>query len=91
MLGCHPVPNLASIAADSVFVMGARDPFILERRSAALVKAIQRFAPRARIFSLDAGHVKNHGVDCAPSSQSLGDMVSVHACIPRLHAQWQVR
>ena len=58
MRGCHPVENLARISADSVFVMGVRDPLIPERRRTALLKAVQKFAPRARIFSLNAGHVK---------------------------------
>ena len=58
MLGCHPAHNLAGIASDSVFVMGQRDPFIPPRRSAGLLDAIERSAPKARVVKLDAGHVK---------------------------------
>jgi hypothetical protein len=58
MRGHHPVQNLARLAADSVFVMGARDPFIPTRRANGLLKAIAKFAPQARVISLDAGHVK---------------------------------
>jgi hypothetical protein len=58
MRGCHPAHNLAGLARDSVFVMGERDPFIPPRRGAGLARAIERFAPEARVITLRAGHVK---------------------------------
>ena len=58
MRGWHPAHNLAGIASDSVFLMGERDPFIPPRRRAGLLQAIERFAPKVRVFKLAAGHVK---------------------------------
>jgi pimeloyl-ACP methyl ester carboxylesterase len=58
MRGWHPAHNLGGISPDSVFVMGERDPFIPPRRSAGLLEAINRCAPKARVFKLAAGHVK---------------------------------
>ena len=58
MRGRHPFQNLDRIASDSIFVMGTRDPFIPAQRSAGLLKAIKRMAPKVRVMSLNAGHVK---------------------------------
>jgi hypothetical protein len=58
MRGSHPFQNLGGIASQSIFVMGRRDPFIPARRSAALLEAIKRTAPKVRVMTLDAGHVE---------------------------------
>src|SRR3954453_16082860 len=58
MRGWHPAHNLANLSPGSIFVLGERDPFIPPRRSARLLQAIERFAPKARVFKLAAGHVK---------------------------------
>jgi pimeloyl-ACP methyl ester carboxylesterase len=58
MKGLHPVQNLSGIAPESMFIVGERDPFIPSRRRRGLVRAIRRHAPRARVVTLDAGHVK---------------------------------
>jgi pimeloyl-ACP methyl ester carboxylesterase len=58
MLGCHPVQNLAGVRADSVFVVGRRDPFVPPRRSAGLLSAIEQRVRDARVVALDAGHFK---------------------------------
>src|SRR6185295_18085511 len=68
MRGCHPAPNLAGLASNSIFVMGQRDPFIPPRRSAGLLAAIERWAPKARVIKLDAGHVKTM-IRSAPHQQ----------------------
>ena len=48
----------SNIAAESLFVMGKRDPFIPAQSSAALLKAIKKWVPKARVMSLNAGHVR---------------------------------
>jgi pimeloyl-ACP methyl ester carboxylesterase len=58
MKGLHPVQNLAGIAAESMFILGERDPFVPARRTKGLLRAIDRRAPRARVIVLNAGHVK---------------------------------
>jgi hypothetical protein len=58
MKGLHPVQNLSGIAPESMFIVGERDPFVPLRRRRGLVRAIRRHAPRARVVTLDAGHVK---------------------------------
>jgi len=58
MLGYHPAQNLARIAENSVFVIGERDPFIPPRRRAALLQAIERYRPAARVAVVAGGHVK---------------------------------
>ena len=58
MRGYHPVQNLEGIAPRSLFVMGARDPFIPARRRRGLLRALRRHAPHARVITLSAGHVK---------------------------------
>jgi len=58
MSGLHPVQNLSGISADSMFILGQRDPFIPPRRAAGLLRAVRKHAPQARVVSLDAGHVK---------------------------------
>src|SRR6478609_6332713 len=50
--------RLCAVASQSIFVMGRRDPFIPARRSAALLEAIKRTAPKVRVMTLDAGHVE---------------------------------
>jgi hypothetical protein len=58
MLGCHPVQNLAGLGRDSLFVVGARDPFIPPRRRMALLQAIERYAPATHVATVAGGHVK---------------------------------
>jgi pimeloyl-ACP methyl ester carboxylesterase len=58
MKGLHPAQNLAGIAAESLFILGDRDPFIPPRRRKGLLRAIRRHAPQARVVTLDGGHVK---------------------------------
>jgi hypothetical protein len=58
MLGCHPVQNLAGLGRDSLFVVGARDPFIPPRRRTALLQAIERYAPATHVATVAGGHVK---------------------------------
>jgi hypothetical protein len=58
MRGYHPMQNLMGIASGSVFVVGARDPFIPARRRTGLLRALRRHAPHARVVTLYAGHVR---------------------------------
>jgi pimeloyl-ACP methyl ester carboxylesterase len=58
MKGLHPVQNLSGIAPGSMFIVGERDPFVPLRRRRGLVRAIRWRAPRARVVTLAAGHVK---------------------------------
>jgi hypothetical protein len=57
-IGTHPAENLSGIAADSVFVIGDRDPYIPRHRKAGLLQAIEAHAPRAQVIKLHAGHFK---------------------------------
>jgi pimeloyl-ACP methyl ester carboxylesterase len=53
----HPAENLAGIARDSLFIMGRRDPFIPRRRAEGLLRALCKSAPRARVVTLEGGHL----------------------------------
>lgn len=82
MAGLHPVQNLAGIAADSMFIIGKRDPFIPPRRSRGLLRGVRRHAPEARVVMLDAGHVKTMVRSARYQRAMLG------AEVPR--AWWQI-
>jgi pimeloyl-ACP methyl ester carboxylesterase len=56
--GTHPAQNLRGIAKNSLFVMGQRDPFVPQPRSAGLLQAIEAHAPAAQVVRLNAGHFK---------------------------------
>jgi hypothetical protein len=58
MRGHNPAENLENIAADSMFVMGTRDPFVPIARSSAWRRAIQGTLPAAQIVQLEGGHVR---------------------------------
>jgi pimeloyl-ACP methyl ester carboxylesterase len=58
MTGYHPIHNLAGIAANSVFVIGRKDPFVPSQRRGALQRAIELQLPSAKIIKLDAGHFR---------------------------------
>jgi pimeloyl-ACP methyl ester carboxylesterase len=58
MAGSHPGQNLAGIAANSLFVIGERDPYVPPTRKAALLRAIELRARKAHVVKLDAGHFK---------------------------------
>jgi hypothetical protein len=66
--------------------MGARDPFIPGRRSAGLLKAIGKWAPKVRVMSLDAGHVKTM-VLSARHQYGLAGVERPRAWFRRLSAQ----
>jgi hypothetical protein len=58
LYGTHPAQNLRSIAKNSVFVMGQRDPFVPHPRTAGLLQAIETHAPDVEVVKLNAGHFK---------------------------------
>ncbi len=58
MFGYHPAHNLAGVAADSVFVLGRRDPFVPPRRRTAFVRAIEAHVANAQVVKLEAGHFR---------------------------------
>ena len=58
LFGTHPAQNLARIAADSLFVMGDRDPYVPQGCKAGLLRAIETDAPGAQVIRLNAGHFK---------------------------------
>lgn len=56
--GTHPSENLSGIAADSVFVIGDRDPYVPSQCKAGLLRAIEAHAREAQVVQLQAGHFK---------------------------------
>jgi hypothetical protein len=58
LFGSHPAQNLAGIAANSLFVVGQRDPYVPARRKTGLLQAISAHVPSAEVIQLDAGHFK---------------------------------
>src|SRR5262249_15322028 len=47
--GSHPAQNLTGLAANSVFIVGGRDPFIPPGRTNGLLAAIDTHAPKCHV------------------------------------------
>jgi hypothetical protein len=58
LTGTHPVQNLTGIAANSVFVIGQRDPFVPTCCKEGLLRAIATHIPGASVIRLAAGHFR---------------------------------
>jgi len=72
LFGSHPAQNLGGIAANSVFVVGQRDPYVPPRRKDGLLRAIESHVPTARVITLDTGHFKTLMVSGRYQHQMLG-------------------
>ena len=72
LFGTHPVENLVNIAADSLFVMGDRDPYVPQACKAGLLRAIETDVPGAQVIRLNAGHFKTLAASARYQRRMLG-------------------